>query len=102
MEKAFKARLVKVKREGRLTTADLAVLFDRPYATVDAWLRHGREPAGPHGEESRKLLVKIERAIAKQQHFPVPFRLSPIARREYATKVRHALNGGLPQTHPAA
>ena len=98
--KSFQKRLERVKRDGSLTTADLSVWFDRPYATVRGWLQ-GYDPWGPHGEESARLLGVLENAIKKRRGFPVPVRLSPIARREHVQQVRHALNGGLPQARLA-
>lgn len=97
----FKSRLEKVKRDGRLTTADLAVLLNRPYHTVAGWLQ-GHNPWGPHGEESVKLLSTIEHAITKRRGFPVPVQLSPVERRRHVTRVRHDLNGGLPKTRTAS
>lgn len=69
---------------------DLSRWFDRAYPTVRTW-QEGREPWGPHGEESRTLLIVLEKAIAAGRVFPVPIKLSPRARRIYIEKVRDEL-----------
>ena len=96
----FQERMERAKNAGKLTNADLSVWFDRPYATVRGWLK-GREPWGPHGEESRRLLKLLEQAIGQRRGFPVPVYLSPAGRRRHMTKVRHDLNGGISQAHTA-
>jgi hypothetical protein len=96
---SFKTRLERVKKQGSLTTADLSILLGRPYHTVRGWLQ-GYEPWGPHGEESRRLLSKVESTIKKRRGLPVPVRLSPIERRDHVTQVRHDIDGRLSQARP--
>jgi hypothetical protein len=97
---SFQSRLKQVSKAGLLTTADLSTWFGRPYATVRGWLQ-GYEPWGPNGEEARRALGVLERAVKAHKGFPVPVHLSPIARREHVRRMRHELNVGLPATHPA-
>jgi hypothetical protein len=83
----FARRLEKVSKDGLLTTADLSTWFGRPYATVRGWLQ-GYEPWGPNGEEARRALTVLERAVEHENGFPVPIHLSPIARREHVRRQR--------------
>jgi hypothetical protein len=94
---AFKTRLERAKKQGRLTTADLATWFERPYPTVRSWLLKGREPWGPNGEDSLRLMAILERAIKNKRGFPVPIRLSPSNRRAYVEARRHDLDGRVPR-----
>ena len=98
---AFKTRLERAKKQGRLTTADLSTWFGRPYHTVRGWLE-GHEPWGPNGEESIRLMAILERAIKKHKGFPVPVHLSPQQRRAYVEARRHDLDGGLSRACAAA
>jgi hypothetical protein len=83
----FAKRLERVSKAGLLTTADLSTWFGRPYATVRGWLQ-GYEPWGPNGEEARKALTTLERAVEQRNGFPVPVHLSPVARREHVRRQR--------------
>ena len=101
----FQSRLERVKKSGRLTTADLSVLFARPYATVRSWLagkslkhrnnarQEGYEPWGPNGEAARAFLPVLERAAQNNKGLPVPVALSPPERVAYvkrlAKRLRH-------------
>lgn len=98
----FAKRLEAAKKAGRLTTADLAVWFGRPYPTVRGWLVRGYKPWGPHGEESTRLLDVLERAIAKRHKLPVPVHLAQSARISWVKELRHDLDRRVPKTHSAA
>lgn len=79
----FTSRLNACLRDGNLTVADLAVLFDRPYPTVRGWVRGGNIRNAPHDlvyVEGR--LAQIEKFIHGGKRLPVP-RMSPSERVEY-------------------
>lgn len=88
----FKQRLERVSKAAAMTTADLSTWFGRPYATVRGWLQ-GYEPWGPNGEEARRALSVLERAVEQRQGFPVPIHLSPTARREHVRRQRQHHHG---------
>src|SRR5712691_895829 len=98
-QQSFRSRLEHVAQSGKMTTADLSAWFARPYATVRGWLinPHHYVPWGPDGEEAQRLLEVLEKAIRHRRGFPVPLSLSPLGRRMHVTRIRHELNGGLPQ-----
>jgi hypothetical protein len=85
--RTFQQRIAAVLRDGGLTIMDLSRWFERAYPTVRTW-QEGREPWGPHGEESRALLVTLEKLIAAGKVFPVPVKLSPRERRAWIERVR--------------
>jgi hypothetical protein len=95
--RTFQRRIAAVLRDGGLTVMDLSRWFDRAYPTVRTW-QQGREPWGPHGEESRLLLTVLEKAIAQERGFPVPVKLSPRARKAHIERVRDELVSRLPRT----
>lgn len=99
---AFTNRLQAAARAGRMTTADLATWFDRPYSTVRSWLQKGHEPWGPAGEASQELLVALEKLIAKRDGFPVPINLSPPERQRHVREARHEHNARLSRTRSSA
>jgi hypothetical protein len=76
-------RLNTCLRDGNLTVADLAVLFDRPYPTVRTWVHGGSVRAASHDlAEIEKRLVRIEKLIGIGKRLPVP-RLPRDERVEY-------------------
>jgi hypothetical protein len=85
--RTFQQRIAAVLRDGGLTVMDLSRWFERAYPTVRTW-QEGREPWGPHGEESRALLTVLEKLIAAGKVLPVPVKLSPRERRVYIERVR--------------
>jgi hypothetical protein len=54
----FVKRLLALQRQGDLSTADLAIWFERPYSTVRSWVVHERDPryAVRDAEVSLRLL----------------------------------------------
>jgi hypothetical protein len=96
--RTFQERIAAVLRDGGMTIMDLSRWFERAYPTVRTW-QNGREPWGPHGEESRALLATLESLIAAGEVFPVPVKLSPRQRRAYIERVRD--ESRLLKTHSA-
>jgi hypothetical protein len=96
--RTFQERIAAVLRDGGMTIMDLSRWFERAYPTVRTWQK-GREPWGPHGEESRALLVTLEQLIEAGKVFPVPVKLSPRQRRAYIERVRD--ESRLSKTHSA-
>ena len=84
----FVRRLNSAKENGRLTTTDLSIWFERPYHTVRGWLE-GKEPWGVYAEDVSRHLDILEKLIAKRNGFPVPAVLSPSDRRKHMKKARH-------------
>ena len=78
-----------------MTTMDLSRWFNRSYSTVRTWQLDGHEPWGPHGEESRRLLVVLEGAVKRKHGFPIPTKLSPRGRRAHIEKLRDELTNGV-------
>lgn len=104
---SFQARLDRAKRDGNLTTADLAIWFGRPYHTVRGWLeprsdrdrRKGYEPWGPHREEAMRRLVNLERFV---RHNKSSYVMGPRERAQWLTQVAREFNGALPKAHSTA
>lgn len=78
---SISARLQRVLRDGNLTVADLARWFDRPYPTVDGWVKKGLMPrGGPRdGEQVLAELDNLERLLRRKK-LPVP--AMPAGRRQ--------------------
>lgn len=93
--KNFSQRLTICLRKGDMTVADLRQWFDRPYTTVERWVKDGREPRGPSGDEARRRLYILEGAIARKQGFPVPSSLSSLDRPHHIEKLYHANSAGV-------
>lgn len=70
---SISARLQRVLRDGNLTVADLARWFDRPYPTVDGWVKKGLMPRGGP-QDSKQVLIKLGRleTLIKRKKLPVP------------------------------
>ena len=85
---SFQARLKNVMATGNLTVADLARWFDRPYPTVNSWVRDGGNVGGATLDTAYVYgrLDKLERMIHKRQGFPVP-RLTRQKRIEYLAEI---------------
>lgn len=99
--KTFELRLWACLTQGHMTKADLHYWFDRPRATVRTWLA-GREPRGPAGEEARRRLDLLERAIIAKKGFPVPVKLSSLERPLHIKKTFNDNDrAGVPRRHPA-
>ena len=106
-EKSFQKRLEVAQSAGNLSTADLAIWFNRPYHTVRGWI-HGRpdqgrkqgyEPWGPYREEAYARLVALEKFVKKNRAPAV----SPAKRRAwFRTHARHHRHAGLSKPHSAA
>ena len=79
----FTRRLKKAMRDGDLTVADLARLFDRERRTVSDWVNNGRLPTGARADEAHNTLSELETQIRKNLGFPVPFYLSKRKRTGY-------------------
>lgn len=79
----FTRRLRTTMRNGDLTVADLARLFDRERRTVSSWVHDGRLPTGARADEAGKRLREIEVDIFHKRGFPVPFYLSKRDRTAY-------------------
>jgi len=98
--KTFAQRLEAAKRDGLMTTSDLARWFDRPYPTVVKWTL-GHEPWGPAGELAYIMLDLLEEQIRKKNGFPIPVRLTPIERRDYMQGVRRDIEHRIPKAYSA-
>lgn len=76
-------RLQACLRDGNLTVADLAVLFDRPYPTVRGWVKGGNIRNASHDlAYVEERLAQIEKFICGGKRLPVP-RMSPSERVGY-------------------
>ena len=95
------ARLKHAMETGSLTVADLSIWFARDYHTVHGWIEKGREPWGPNGEASLRMLAVLEQAIKQRRGFPIPLHLSPPERRAHMIKVRRELDGSLSKARSA-
>lgn len=84
--KTFSQRLWSCLERGHMAKADLHHWFDRPRATVRVWLSGQYEPRGPAGDEARRRLDLLERAIATKKGFPVPVKLSSLERPHHIKK----------------
>lgn len=88
--KTFAERLRHAQAAGKMTTADLALWFRRPYPTVRAWLTHGYDPWGPNGKEAHRVLELLEIALNHDDFLPVPIQYTPRMRRDHVKKARDA------------
>lgn len=81
-------RLQRVLRDGNLTVADLARWFDRPYPTVDGWVKKGLMPRGGP-RDGEQVLVELGRleALIKRKKLPVPV-MPAGRRREWLEQLR--------------
>src|SRR5258708_22323768 len=84
----FTRRLKNAMRDGDLTVADLARLFDRERRTVSSWVHDRRMPTGARAEEAHDRLSELEMQIRKQFGFPVPFYLTKRDRTAYVRLLR--------------
>lgn len=94
---SFSKRLNICRRKGKMTKGDLQRWFDRPYSTVETWVDDCREPRGPAGEEARKRLSLLERAIANNDGFPIPVEFSDLKRSAHTKKLYHDISTGVPR-----
>lgn len=81
-------RLARLRREGNLTTADLARWLERPHATVSGWLRGGE--VGLTSLDAAYIVAQVsrlERMVGKGG-LPVP-RMVRAKRREYLEKLKN-------------
>lgn len=70
----LRPRLLDLMERGNLTVADLARWFDRPDATVRAWIRNERSVRGirvDHAHISRQVIL-LEKQIGRKMGLPVP------------------------------
>ena len=79
----FTRRLRTIMRNGALTVADLARLFDRERRTVSSWVHDERLPTGARADEAHNRLSELETQVRKELGFPVPFQLSKRNRTAY-------------------
>lgn len=89
------ARLRAAQGCAKMTVADLAVWFDRSYATVRSWLYEGKQPPAEsfRAEDARVRLQLLETIIrradnkAKGWGIPIPVDLSQRKRGAFVRKV---------------
>jgi hypothetical protein len=86
---------------GKLSVADLAKWFDRPYHTVRSWVQFGNAPRGPRAEGVYRKLERLEHLIKAKRGFPVPDTVDFFARPSYILKIRNGRNASLPQSRSA-
>ncbi|SRR5258708_6381641 len=84
----FTRRLKNAMRDGDLTVADLARLFDRERRTVSSWVQDERMPTGARADKAHDKLSELETQIRKQLGFPVPYYLTKRDRTAYVRLLR--------------
>jgi hypothetical protein len=82
MPKSFGDRLQATMKAGGLTSADLALWFDRRYATVHAWVYSSREPSAPWRDEAERRLILLEKAVKRSKGPLIPYELGRPERSE--------------------
>jgi hypothetical protein len=95
----FARRLRAARKAARMTTADLRIWFDRPYATVRSWIVNDRQPHGPAGHAAFLRLRHLERKI--EHGFTVPVSLSSRERPRYIKRLCHAQRAGVSELRAA-
>jgi hypothetical protein len=99
--KTFAERLQDCVDRGRLTGADLAAWFGRPYPTVRTWRLGLSEPWKPWREEAEQCLKTME-YLVRHKHFPMPSSYNALERRRYVKGlVNDFPNSRLPKTRPS-
>jgi hypothetical protein len=88
----FAPRLKQAMKQGDLTKSDLALWFDKPFATVRYWIENNRGPRGPSARVLHRYLTILEKAVDTDDRFPIPPLLAPKYRVEYLKDLirRHA------------
>jgi hypothetical protein len=99
--KSFAKRLQDCMDKGRLTGADLAIWFDRPYPTVRMWRLGLSEPWKPWREDAELHLVILEGIVRSGVRTPIPSSYNAAARRLYMKRLRDVWKSRLSETHPA-
>lgn len=96
MPLTFAERLRIVLKKGNLRVADAVRIFDRPYATVDGWVKRGLNPGGGpvDVDNSYIMLGKLESFLQRSKLLPVPTNLKPPQRIRYVKKLRVVILGG--------
>lgn len=109
MKNDFYVRLVSCARAGDLTRQDLACWFGRPYTTIRDWLLNKRmqDKSQPQGREAYRRLQLLEKAIVRDDRFPIPQELGQRERRRYVNRlvgkyIRQRHSSGLSASRPAA
>lgn len=85
--KTFSERLEDCVDRGRLTGADLAIWFNRPYPTVRTWRLGLSEPWRPWRQEAEAWLRLLEKAIHLMR-LPMPSSFNAAERRLYIKRLR--------------
>lgn len=98
--KKFAERLQDCVDKGRLTGADLAIWFDRPYPTVRCWRLGLSEPWDPWRGEAERCLAVLETLIRKNAFLPMSSSFNARDRRLYMRKLADDY-ARLPKTHSA-
>jgi hypothetical protein len=82
----LKKRLDACAATGGLSTADLAMWLDLPYATVRSY-RRGIEPYPARRPQIDQRLLALERAIKSDPRLPVPLCVKISERRQYLLSI---------------
>jgi hypothetical protein len=98
--KTFAQRLQDCVDKGRLTGADLAIWFNRPYPTVRTWRLGLSEPWKPWREEAERCLIILEDLIRRKK-LPMPSSFNALERRNWMLGAAYELNARLPKTRSA-
>lgn len=79
---SLQQRLDKSARAAAFSTADLALWFDLPYATIRSY-REGTEPYETRRPQIEQRLQWLERAVDKDSQLPIPLTVRASRRKEY-------------------
>lgn len=80
----LRERLDACAEKGSLSTADLAVWFSAPHATITSY-RKGVEPWPHRRPQIEQRLKWLEQAVNKSSRFPIPLEIRK--RKPYVTAV---------------
>jgi hypothetical protein len=86
----FTRELRACRDKADMTISDLAIWFDRPWATVKTWVNDARTPAGPAARDARIMLDLLKVAIRHSPGLPVPARMSWRDRTAHVRGIRDA------------
>lgn len=96
--KSFAERLQDCMDKGRLTGADLAIWFNRPYPTVRCWRLGLSEPWVPWRGEAERCLKYLEGLVYSRNDLPMPDSLNAHERRAWMKELANGRDARLPKT----
>lgn len=82
----LRERLDACAEKGSLSTADLAVWFSAPHATLTSY-RKGVEPYPHRRPQIEQRLKWLEQAVKKSSRFPIPLEVRALERKPYVQAV---------------